>query len=228
MIQDLRRKAERKFNKSSLRERILISLGSIALTFMIWQVVFYDVILTSDQELAGRIKNFRSQLSSIEQQIDTMSVVVGRDPTAALTAQMNDLQKKSDLMNDKIVETTKDMVSPQQMNQVLRRVIQNSEGMTLVQMESLARKPVFEDKTIQEIQKEGVNTGNEGFQVFNHGLKVELLGTYFETMDFLKSIEKEELNLVWDIVDYEVVDYPKAKISITVHTLSLDKAWIGV
>ncbi len=222
------KKMEERFNRSTLRERIMASFCLFLVSYALWNITVYDYLLATDSEVTSRIELFKNQITGLEKQIDTISGVVGRDPTAQLTRQMEKLKSGSDALSREIVEATKNMVSPAQMNNVLRKVIEKSDGMTLVEMESLARKPLFDEQTIQQVQNEGVSQRTNEFQVFNHGLRLEMLGTYFETLEFLKSVEAEGLNVIWDIVDYEVIKYPKAKILIVVHTLSLDEAWIGV
>lgn len=65
-------------------------------------------------------------------------------------------------------------------------------------------------------------------EVYQHGLEVVFQGDYHSTLRYLRKLEQLPWKFYWDEVTYEVLQYPKAQISVHIHTLSLDKGWIGV
>lgn len=64
--------------------------------------------------------------------------------------------------------------------------------------------------------------------LYRHGLRIEFLGTYLETMRYLAALERLNWRFLWESVRYRVERYPRARVSIVVHSLSFDDAWIGV
>jgi len=213
---------ERKFNALLLRERLLTFTAMIFLIYWIWSSILYGYVLATDEEIAKKAEEIKSQISLLEGQIDNISEVVGRDPTAVLLQQAAVLKKENAALGKKIYEGSKKMVSSKDMTIVVKNLIEETEDLVLTNMESLGSKPLFTSKSFQE------NNKVVNFQAFNHGLKVELLGGYFETMKFLKAVEAENANVMWDELNYEVIKYPKAKIIIYLHTLGLQEGWIGV
>ena len=147
---------------------------------------------------------------------------MGRNPTAALIAQSKMLQEENGILNQKIREYVKTMVPPTQMDEMLNNIIQKATGLTVLSIENIEVKPLFESKNIDLNGKTAV------FQVFKHGIKVELQGSFFDTVRFLKALEKQKLNVIWSSLDYAVIKYPKAKITLELNTLSLEEGWIGV
>lgn len=215
-------KLENKFNKFSMREKLFVFVALILTFYSAWHTVLYDYLLATDEEVSKKAQQMKQQISLLEGQIDSISEVLGRDPTFVLKQQAKELKKKNEELTQKIYENTKKMVSPKDMNKVLSHLIQKSEGLTLVKMESLQTKPLFAPKNIQE------NGKSRQLQVFNHGLRVEMLGDYFNTLQFLKALEQQNLDVMWDELEYEVKKYPKASVTIVLHTLSLDEGWIDV
>ncbi len=213
---------EKKFNAYKTRERILIVAALMVIIYWLWSTLLYDYVLATDEEIARKAAEIKSQIGLLEGQIDSISEVVGRNPTIALAQQAQGLKKENEALTRKIYENTKKMVSSKDMTAILRNVIKKSQELILVDMESLPSKPLFPAKTLQQDNK------TVNFQAFNHGLKVEMLGTYFETMQFLKAIEQENANVMWDELSYEVVKYPQARIIVYLHTLGLEEGWIGV
>jgi len=215
-------KIENRFNKFSIREKVFIFVALLIAVYSAWHTLLYDYLLATDEEVAKKAQQIKQQINLLEGQIDTISEVLGRDPTFVLKQQSKELKNKNEALTREIYENLKNMVSSKDMNKVLSQLIQKSEGLTVVKMESLPSKPLFAAKNIQE------NGRSRKLQVFNHGLRVEMLGDYFNTLQFLKTLEKQNLNVIWDELDYEVTKYPKASVTIVLHTLSLDEGWIDV
>lgn len=217
-IQDL----EKKFNARSLRERILIAGAVFAMIYFLWYNVLYSYLLATDEEVSQNLQKITSQISQLEGQIDTISQVVGRNPTAALLAKSKTLKEENQVLNQKIREYIKKMVPPSDMDEMLNNIIQKASGLTVLSIENLKVKPLFTTKDIN------IHGKTAGFQVFNHGVKFQFQGNYFDTVRFLKAVEQQKLNVIWDSFSYEVTKYPKAKITLELNTLSLEEGWIGV
>ncbi len=213
---------EAKYNARTLRERFIIVIAVFSIIYFFWYNVLYGYLLASDEEVATSLQNLKSQISQIESQIDNISTIVGRDPTSTLIAQSRTLKSENEILNQKIRDYVKKMVSPTDMDEMLNDIIQKASGMTVLSIENLAIKPFFETKNID------INGENAEFQVFNHGIKIQLQGGYFDTLRFLKALEKQKLNVIWNSFSYEVIKYPKAKITLELNTLSVEKGWIGV
>lgn len=213
---------EKKYNARSLRERALIAVAIFAVLYFFWYNIFYSYLFAPDEEVSKNLQNIKSQISQIEGQIDTISAVVGRNPTAALIEQSKNLKIDNEMLNQKIRDYVKKMIQPTDMDEILNNIIQKAAGMTVLGVENLESKPLFERKDVD------INGKGAGFQVFNHGIKFQLEGTYFETLGFLKGLEQEKLHVIWDSFSYEVTKYPKAKITLKLYTFSLEEGWIGV
>ena len=83
----------------------------------------------------------------------------------------------------------------------------------------------------RELQKERDDTtltANNINNAYRHGLRIEFIGDYLTTLDYLKSLEKLEWGFFWDNFELEVKEYPDAKAAIEIFTLSLRQQWIGV
>lgn len=65
-------------------------------------------------------------------------------------------------------------------------------------------------------------------QVYKHGILLELNGNFASTLSYLRMLEKLPWKFYWDAMRFEIQEYPQAKISIIINTLSLDKEWVRV
>lgn len=52
-------------------------------------------------------------------------------------------------------------------------------------------------------------------------------GRYFDVLEYIKRLEQLK-GFNWQMLDYDVIDYPNARVTIRIRTLSLEEDWIGV
>lgn len=213
---------EKKYNALSLRERAMVAVAVLAVIYFLWYTVLYSYLLTTDEEVFNNLQKIKTQISQIEGQIDSISELVGRNPTANLIAQSQSLKTENEVLNQKIREYIKNMVPPTDIDEMLNNIIQKATGLTVLGIENIEVKPLFDSKDIDLYGKRAV------FQIFKHGVIVQLQGNYFDVVRFLKALEKQKLNVIWSSFSYEVIKYPKAKIALELNTLSLEDEWIGV
>ena len=59
-------------------------------------------------------------------------------------------------------------------------------------------------------------------------MQIEFEGSYLETLKYMSQLEALSQKFYWGSVDFVIEEYPRARVTITVNTLSLSEAWIGV
>jgi MSHA biogenesis protein MshJ len=57
---------------------------------------------------------------------------------------------------------------------------------------------------------------------------MEIRGGYLSTLRYLEELEDLPWRFFWKSLNYEVLEYPEARVVLTVETLSLREGWIGV
>jgi MSHA biogenesis protein MshJ len=215
-------KLSKKFERLSIQVRLMVTVLCVVSFYLFWNSVVDQMLVKSRDDSILKTKSLKEKAEEITKKISEASEVVKSNPNLELSKRVEDAKKASVLLDQAIHDKTIKMVSPQDMNRILEYMVQQAEGLTLVKMDSL---PV---KALLQKTKNNENPEKTNMNIFEHGLSMELLGGYFETLDFLKELEKRRLNVVWDEISYEVQKYPVASVKILMHTLSLDEGWIGV
>ena len=62
--------------------------------------------------------------------------------------------------------------------------------------------------------------------MFKHGIQVTVQGSYADLHDYLSRLEKINWRMFWARASLNTDDYPRLALTVTVYTLSLDKAWL--
>ncbi len=64
--------------------------------------------------------------------------------------------------------------------------------------------------------------------IFKHGVELTLRGSYFEMLDYLVQVESLPWQMYWGRLRLEARDYKRPELTLTLYTLSLDKAWLTI
>jgi MSHA biogenesis protein MshJ len=77
-------------------------------------------------------------------------------------------------------------------------------------------------------QAPNVASGSKpGTQLYRHGMRLELSGSYLDALAYLHELERMPWGLAWDRVDYQIVTHPKGRLVLELHTISDREEWIG-
>ncbi len=107
------------------------------------------------------------------------------------------------------------MISAQMMPAVLQDVLADL-PLVLVSLRKLPPEVEIDSEI------EGVPT------VYRHGLRLELEGSYSDTLVYLERLEELTWSLAWEALDISMKEYPQASIILNLFTLSFDEVWLGV
>lgn len=64
--------------------------------------------------------------------------------------------------------------------------------------------------------------------LYRHGVQLVLQGSYLEMIDYLEALEALPTQLFWGAAVLDAEQYPQAKLTLTLYTLSLDQKWIAL
>ena len=239
-------KLSKKFEFLLFHQKIMVCAALLVGLYFFWNVLINQSVTVFRGGFVEKSRVLKGEIEEMKHKISAATDSVKNNPQQGLSQQMIDAKKTSEELDKKIHEKTVSMVSPKDMNAILAQVIQKSEGLSVLKIQSLEKKLLVHIKKSDGVKSDDAKNGdtkrkppsndkspeesvlNNNLSVFEHGISLEMSGGYFETLNFLKELEKHHLSVVWDAIDYEVVKYPKASIKIVMHTLSLDEDFIGV
>ena len=62
--------------------------------------------------------------------------------------------------------------------------------------------------------------------LYRHGLRITMTGSFFNIQAYLMRIEQLPKKFYWEVFDYQIQDYPTAKVVMEIYTLSINKEFI--
>jgi MSHA biogenesis protein MshJ len=209
-----------RIDELTLRERGILFLVIVALLY-----VAIDSLLIAPQEqtqkrLLSDIGKIRADITQLEQQkleiINNHSV----DPNAVEQRRLQQLNTAMQKIEGQIKEAVNGLIEPQEMARALESVLKKQQQLGFVRIENLGSKPLLNvEPTEGKVSDAGI---------YIHTMRIELEGSFYHTRDYLQALEQLPWRFHWESVELAIIDYPLARVVITVNTLSLNEGWIGV
>lgn len=203
--------AER-FDQLSRREQWLVAVtGWIMLLLGGYQLLvepLQKVRLSAElQYHAIQAEFIRShgELHQIQRQLNT-------DPDKELDEQIVRLEAKNARLDKTLKERVASLVTPAQMATLMDQVLQHSQRLKLVSLESLPPAQL-------------VHGEDAGYYI--HPVRLTLRGRYFDLVNYLQQLEALPVKYYWRSLEYMVDIYPWSDITLDVYTLGESKDFIG-
>jgi len=213
-------------DSQSLRERALILFAIIFAVFLIWEKALLDPLAAQAKQLQAEVKKHNKDLTRVRGQQAQVLQRAGSNPDEQTLKDIKSLKITMGSLNERLRQMTVDLIDPAKMAKVLEEVLSRETDLKLIRVEALSPKPLGESKTLDDNKDKRSKSVLPG--VYQHALQIEFQGSYLSTLNYMKELEKLAQQFYWGSVDFRVEDYPKANVIITIKTLSLNEAWIGV
>ena len=124
------------------------------------------------------------------------------------------------------------MVPPQRMAKLLEDMLARTRGLQLVSLRALPPKR-FEPGATPPAPQGAAATAKPAPRdsertIYQHSFELTLQGSYIDLHDYLAQLEKLPWQMFWNRISVQTELYPRLRVTITVQTLSLTKAWLVV
>jgi len=207
----------------TLRERVALILAVVVVIAYTWLVFVFDVLDAGQEENARLINNTVNQINSELTRNQNIRDSYTRDPNAFIRTRITALEQDLREVDSTLLNLYGELILPQQMAGVLTEILQGETTLRLISFENLEPESLMDD---EEAQLQGFD--DEQINVYRHGLRMVFEGDYLETIRFLRRVEGLYTSFFWDNLDFEVIEYPRASITLNIFTLSTQRGFIGV
>lgn len=223
-----------KFNALTLRERTTVLAGLIIVTALLFQFFVLDPQQRQQRRLTQQINDERTNIKALENALKSQGIQA--DPEAVKRAYLDALRKQVAEIDTNMQGLQKGLVPPDQMAKLLEAMLSRNRGLQLVSMHKLpvrrfesaglatAAKP--EAPKAQDTKPGG--TASPDRIIYQHSIELTVQGSYADLHDYLARLEKLPWRMFWGKISLDAAQSPRLTLMLTVHTLSLNKAWLIV
>lgn len=201
-------------DKMSLRERALVFVTAVMLLGSVWYLMLM-------QPLAQQAANSRTEIEAVQARVETTNRTL-EDQVLQISGtgteyeeRLGRVQRRIDEINERLGDYAAELIDPAEMARVLEGVLKEQTKLRLIR--------------IRNLNPEALSASDDAHTAtfYKHGLEIEFEGSYFACLEYLQEIEALPWRFYWQILELEVLEYPRNRIRLKVSTLSLDEEWIG-
>lgn len=208
------------FDKLAFREQKLIFI-LVPLTLIIVMILMLiEPQMKEVQAKDKQVSDLENQLVMADVSITELLNEASKDPNENIKRQINSITQKLAAIDESFAEQLDQLVLPKAMPALLQEVFNKAEGLKVISVKSVAPEELFAD-----IQSEAQKNQDK---IYRHGIELVFDGDYFATRDFLLEAESLGWKIYWKSLNYQVSEYPTAKTTLSLFTLSTSEAFISV
>lgn len=226
-MKDLWRRGRLKFDAMSMRERLMVFAAAVCVIVLLGYELGVSKSLAANSRLSAQIGQQEAEAAIAQQQIQILARSLAQDPDEALRKQIADLKKQIEERDLAVRTVQKGLVPPTRMAAMLENMLNRSQSVHLVSLKTLPVTTLVEKPAEEAKDAEAAAVPDE-HQVYKHGVEITLQGNYLDLLDYLAKLEKLPWQMFWARSQMDASDYPRVRVTLTLYTLSLDKAWLVV
>jgi MSHA biogenesis protein MshJ len=197
------------------RERLLLLVTLLVAIILMGYWLWLGPALELRSSLQEQQHKLSQQGVQLRAQIDQLTGALEKDPNLELRQILDQARRQSEELDVGLRQLTDGMIEPELMPKVLDEMLQDL-PLRLVKLKKLAPEVEL------AVETPGVP------KIYRHGLRLELEGSYRDTLDYLEKLEQLPWRLAWEGIEIQMVSYPKARIVLDLYTLSFEEEWLGV
>lgn len=220
-----------RFEALQPRERLLIIATAAVLVWALAQLLYFNAAAEREKQLNQALSEARQQIIQLEAREQVLRVQLSERSLAVLEAKRAGLMQKQADLDAELMQQGLRLMDVERMRQVLHELLQGS-NLSLIAFRRLPPELAFSTSAQQaEGQADGGAVPKaeiQGVSLYRHPVQIELEGRYVDMVRYLERLEASPWRLMWQGLDIETRDYPRARMRLTVYTLSLQEDWIGV
>jgi MSHA biogenesis protein MshJ len=213
----------------SLRERVLVFAAAAFLVASLIDSVFLQPLLSKQKIVLGQVVQQQEKMKEVQAQMNSILQAQQANANSPQRERIRVLRQQI-AEGDEYLKSRRDkLVPPEKMAQLLEQVLNKNGHLQLVSLETLPVSLLIEPPGDADSKaKETVRLDNLEKQIYKHGVKITVRGSYADLLQYLASLEKLPTQMFWGVAKMDVVQHPTAELSLTLYTLSLDKTWLQV
>ncbi len=221
----------------SLRERALVFLMAAAVLIALINSLLIDPMGAKQNDLAKQMKQDQDKIAAIHAQVQTLVQARSGNGDAARRARLDALRQEIAKSDEVLRAMQKGLVPPDRMAGLLEDILRREGQLQLVSMKTLPVSGILDSgeskgKSVSAPageKKDTTPTTVPGSPlVYKHGVELVVKGSYADLTQYLTRLEGLPWQMFWGKAEFKVEEYPKAVLTLTLFTLSLDKTWLRI
>jgi MSHA biogenesis protein MshJ len=232
-----------KIDALSLRERVMVFAAVAAAIVFVANTLVFEPMLARQKALRAQISLERNNAMAIDAELVGLVQAHTLDPDAADRARLDAAIAEAAQLGAALRSTQRGLVAPDKMVALLESLLKGRGGLRLLSLKTLpvsglnegafnadsASEPAPAAPGLKAPAKAEPRPAAKAPELlYRHGVELTLQGAYPDMLDYMAALEAMPSQLFWAKVKLEAEDYPRARLTLVLYTLSLDQKWIAL
>lgn len=209
----------------TLRQRVGLFAACAFVVLYLFYMFAFEPLLRDQARLRAQISQQQAAMAGVDSQVTNLVEAFARDPDAATRQRLEAARRDTRTLSDSLAAMQKGLVAPEQMAPVLQTILRANGRLQLVALTTLPVTAVGGPAKDAATPAATAAPAMAGL-LYRHGVQVTVRGTYLDMIDYMAALERLPTQLFWGPVQLTVEDYPRANVTLTLYTLSLDSKWL--
>lgn len=215
----------------SVRERAMVGLAACALLAFVGNALVLAPMHKTQAALRSQIEQQRGAIAGIDGEITTRVQAFQVDPDAAARARLNGLRQEMGQLGEQLLAIEHGLVAPERMGPLVDGILRANGRLKLVSMRTLPVEPLAGPEAATVPAAAATTPAPPASDapipmLYRHGVEVTVRGNYLDMVDYMSALDAMPTRLFWGRAQLDVEQYPAARLTLTLHTLSLDRQWM--
>ncbi|WP_306393533.1 type II secretion system protein GspM [Telluria beijingensis] len=207
----------------SLRERAMVCLAACALLAFAGHALLLAPLEAEQEALRSQIAQQRTEMAAIDEAIASRVQAFHVDPDAEARNRLNGLRQEMGQLGDQLLAIQHGLVPPERMGPLVDGILRANGRLKLVSMRTLPVEPLAGPEAAASAAPAATAAAP---LLYRHGIEVTVRGNYLDMVDYMSALDAMPTRMFWGRAQLDVEEYPAARLTLTLHTLSLDRQWM--
>ncbi len=196
-----------------LRERALLLLAGVAMVFILVDTLGLQSTYRQQQQSRQEIDDWEQQLATLSARSQLLSTPEGSRSQQEFEQERKRLQEEIAGLEARLQGQLGVLLQPEQAVRVLEQVLGPDQELELTRVDAVGR-PL--NTTL--VQDDGSVSESA---IGRYELRLQLQGSYLATLRYLRALETLPWKFFWEELNFEVLEYPLAQVTLDLYTLGL-------
>ena len=221
----------------TLRQRVGVFAACAVVVLYLVYMFALDPLLREQGRLRVQISQEQAAMADGATQITTLLETFARDPDAATRQRLASARAETRTLGASLAAMQKGLVAPEQMAPLLQAILRANGRLQLVSLTTLPVTAIGGSDTAPAAATSAppatapsappaTPAPARAGLLYRHGVQVTVRGSYLDMVDYMAALEGLPTQVFWGQARFEVEDYPRAHVTLTLYTLSLDRKWL--
>ena len=210
----------------SLRERGMVFGATIAVLAFAGHTVVLAPQDAKQAALRTQIEQQQTAIAAIDGEITARVEGSRIDPDAQARTRLNTMQQEMGQLGSELLALEHGLVPPERMGPLVEGILRANGRLKLVSMRTLPAEPLAAPSAPAAPATPSPAAGGDVPLLYRHGVEVTVRGNYLDMVDYMSTLDAMPTRMFWGRAQLDVETYPTARLTLTLHTLSLDRQWM--